>query len=139
MSYCTRDDLFRQYGTEAVVALADRGAGDDVDQVIETAISEASKRIDAYIAKKVTLPLDQSAISASSLPWACAALAYAWLWAKVGDVSEYAQDQERAAVKHLQDIASDRAAIPGASSATGGSPYAPDIEDMPSDFDWSKY
>lgn len=136
MPYCTSEDIYRKYGQDAIVQLAERGGAENIDIVVDEAIAAASRRIDSYVARVVALPLNQDVIDASDLPDICVSLAYAWLWAKIGDVDDYASEQEKAAVSRLRDIASGKAAIPGAAAGGQGVYSAPS---RTSAFDWSKY
>jgi phage gp36-like protein len=106
--YCTQDDLTQRYGEDEVLLWqTDRnGDGSPDDGVIEQAIADAVGLIDAYIGKRVALPLPS--VPDSLRQAACSIVRY-----RIN--AENATDRIRAdyddAMRFLRDLADGRASL----------------------------
>lgn len=58
MTYATQQNLVDRFGSEELLALADRDGDDAVDTaVVDAALADADALIDSYIGRRYTLPL----------------------------------------------------------------------------------
>jgi len=73
VNYCTTNDLVERFGAEEILQLSDRDGGGFIDeQVVGSAIADASALIDGYLGGRYALPL--SAVP-SVLPKLCGDIA----------------------------------------------------------------
>lgn len=69
MSYVDKAKLITRYGEDKLAQLTDRVDGSDIDDaVLDDAIADADKTINAYISPRYTLPLAQVLVDDSPLP-----------------------------------------------------------------------
>lgn len=115
MAYCTIADLIARYGTEEILAIADRdedGAADEV--VVAAACGDAAAEIDARLAGRYRVPLDRPAAVIRML--ACDLARFRLL---AGRPHEQAIERHKAAVDLLDAMASGAVSLPGVAGVTG--------------------
>ena len=111
MGYITQTDLENRFGSDELLALADRDGDDVIDAtVIAQAIQDAESVIDSYVARRYDLPL--STVPPILVSIACD-LARFNLY--TDDPLEAVKNRRDDAVRYLRDIADGRIELQGQS------------------------
>jgi len=101
MPYTTLSALIDRYGEAELIQLTDRAGTGEVDEaIIDRAIADAGAEIDAYLAQRVTLPLDPVP---EVLGRFASVMARYYLYNEAP--TELVQTQYNAAVAFLRDVA----------------------------------
>ena len=110
MSYVSKQQLIDRYGEDKLAQLTDRDDGSDIDDVVlNEAIADADKTINAYVSPRYTLPLDHALIDTSPLPLIAGAIVLYELQEDIA--SEQAEKRYDKAMKFLRDIQMNKASL----------------------------
>ena len=134
--YCLATDIERRLGTERYSKLSLVSArGEDWDDIVEDAITEASGLIDSYLMKQYIVPVGDATDASSPVPLVIRNLAtditIYLLWKRVGQAEKQPDVREgfENAIDRLKDIALGKSEIPSASKDTTGHGADYDTED----------
>lgn len=117
MSYCTLTDLTDRYGETELIQLTDEAGTGAIDTVrVARAIADADAEIDAWLARRVALPL---ATVPGALVRMAAAMVRYYLYKDAAP--DLVTDQYEAAVKFLQAVAHGTVSL-GPDPAFGSTP-----------------
>ncbi|MCY1376863.1 hypothetical protein D9M69_643870 [compost metagenome] len=109
MVYATLVDLTEQFGSNAVLLVADRNEDGEIDaEVVASALTNASAEIDTYVGVKHRLPLP---LVPQVLVLRCCEIALYRLSADAGSLTEEKRKRYDDAVAHLRRIASGDASL----------------------------
>lgn len=117
MAYATVADLVTRFGEDELIDLTDRDeprTGAIVEAVALAALSDAAGEADAYLGVRYALPV--SPVPAHLLTAVCDIARYRLHGVRVTDEVRARYED---AVRWLRDVAQGRAALPGASAASG--------------------
>lgn len=138
MSYVTKQQLVERFGADKLAQLTDRfGDGDLDDQVLAAAIADAARSIDAYVAPRYMLPLDQDDIDASPLSRIAGDLVVYYLQ---GDLAtEDAERRHKEAMGFLRDVQAGRASLGQDDTTAVPSGRSEMRSGLSANYDWAGY
>lgn len=118
MAYCDLDDLKAKMGEEELISLTDdEDTGAVNTGVTDQMIVSAGALIDAYCARRYTVPFDPVPEMVKSVAVDIAAYK---LFSKVGRAGDNIRNEYKDAVGFLKDVAAKKADIDGATIADTG-------------------
>lgn len=108
--YIDKAQLIIRYGEDKLAQLTDRTDGSDIDDaVLDGAIADANKTINAYISPRYTLPLDQALIDESALPRIAGDIVIYELQEDMA--SEESENRYTNAMRFLRDVQMNKASL----------------------------
>lgn len=117
MTYCATQDLIDRYGEFELIQLTDSTGAGAIDQtVVDRAIADVDGEIDAYLAKRVALPL--ATVPPVLVRMACVMVRY-YLYKDVA--TDLVKQQYDAAIRFLRDVAAGTTSL-GADAAGDPTP-----------------
>lgn len=109
MPYCTQADILTQIPADTLLQLTDDEDTGGIDtSVVDGAIAWADGKIDAYVGKRHSVPLDPvpPVVNATSVD-----LAAYWLYRRRGAVPEETGQAQKDAMQFLRDVATGTATL----------------------------
>lgn len=119
MGYVTQQELADRYGSDELIAIADRDRDGTADAaVIDRAITDASAEIDSYLGTRYSVPLNPAPAAVKS---ACADIArYRLMDDRPLDEAVKRYDS---AIRFLRDVATGRASLGITEPAAQAAPF----------------
>lgn len=112
MSYATNAELIERFGETVLIQLADRQGSGLMDAaallVIDSALADATAKIDSHLAKRYSLPL--ASVPSVLVPIACS-LAFYYLCGS--NINEERRKDFRDAERFLESLGAGSAILPG--------------------------